>query len=99
MVKVYFTCNLVGVLCARSLHYQFYAWYAWQAVFLAVKAKVHWTAKVRALYDNWLSANRSRLALLAVIEYCWNVYPSTQASSLALLACHAALLRLTYSAS
>lgn len=29
---------------------------------------------------------------MLAIEYCWNVYPSTPASSLLLHACHAATL-------
>jgi hypothetical protein len=33
-----------------------------------------------------------RLALLAGIEACWNVYPPTRAASAALWACHALLL-------
>ena len=30
-----FTSNLVGIICARSLHYQFYAWYAHSIPLLA----------------------------------------------------------------
>jgi hypothetical protein len=33
-----------------------------------------------------------RLALLAAIEACWNVYPPTRAASAALWACHVLLL-------
>ncbi|KAA1124448.1 dolichyl-P-Man:Man(5)GlcNAc(2)-PP-dolichol alpha-1,3-mannosyltransferase [Puccinia graminis f. sp. tritici] len=35
IVKVCFTSNLIGIICARTLHYQFYSWYAHQIVFLA----------------------------------------------------------------
>jgi hypothetical protein len=34
----------------------------------------------------------ARLLLLGVIELCWNTYPSTVWSSLALHACHVAIL-------
>jgi hypothetical protein len=34
-VTILFSSNLVGIVFARSLHYQFYAWYAHQIVFLA----------------------------------------------------------------
>lgn len=39
IASVWFTANLAGVVCARSLHYQFYSWYVWQALFLAVNSR------------------------------------------------------------
>lgn len=56
----------VGMLCARSLHYQFYAWIAWATPFLAWRAGLHPVAQY---------------ALWAAQEWAWNVFPSTPASS------------------
>lgn len=69
--------NLIGVACARSLHFQFYAWYALSLPLLAWRAALPVPAK---------------LALLAALEACWNVYPPTARTSAALNACHIVLL-------
>lgn len=39
VTTVLFTSNLVGILFARSLHYQFYSWYAHQIPFLLWRTK------------------------------------------------------------
>ena len=69
--------NFVGVVCARSLHYQFYSWYFHSVPFLL------WCTQFPVVL---------RLAVWGIIEVCWNVFPSTAASSLALLAAHVGLL-------
>ncbi|KAK7014964.1 putative dolichyl-phosphate-mannose--glycolipid alpha-mannosyltransferase [Favolaschia claudopus] len=74
---VFFTANLIGILFARSLHYQFYSWYAQQLPFLAWRTRYPVIAK---------------LALLAAIEYSWNVFPSTSISSTVLLVANSLLL-------
>lgn len=56
----------VGLLCARSIHYQFFAYLAWATPFLLWRAGYH-PALVCAL---WLMQ-----------EWAWNVYPSTNLSS------------------
>ncbi|TBU65668.1 glycosyltransferase family 58 protein [Dichomitus squalens] len=77
VTTVLYTSNLIGILFARSLHYQFYSWYAVQLPFLA------WRTKYPVVV---------RLALLLGIEYAWNVFPSTNLSSGILVAANAALL-------
>ncbi|KAJ2120396.1 dolichyl-P-Man:Man(5)GlcNAc(2)-PP-dolichol alpha-1,3-mannosyltransferase [Coemansia sp. RSA 720] len=74
---VMFTANFVGVVCARSLHYQFYAWYAHMLPLLLVHARL----PAMAVPAVWLA-----------VECAWNVFPSTRVSSLALLAAHAVIL-------
>ncbi|CCL98442.1 uncharacterized protein FIBRA_00439 [Fibroporia radiculosa] len=81
VATVLMTSNLVGILFARSLHYQFYSWYALQLPLLA------W----RSTYPVVI-----KLVLLAVIEYAWNVFPSTSVSSGMLCIANAALLAGTW---
>jgi len=76
-ITIAITCNLIGILFARSLHYQFYSWYAYQIPLLA------W----RTRYPTAL-----KLFIVGAIEYGWNVYPSTQLSSVVLCASHIVLL-------
>ncbi|USW57162.1 Putative glycosyltransferase, ALG3 [Septoria linicola] len=58
---------IVGFLCARSLHYQFFAYIAWATPFLL-----------------WRSGMRPILiyGYCAAQEWAWNVYPSTNVSSM-----------------
>lgn len=60
------TANLLGLLFARTLHYQFYAYIAWATPYLLWKAGAHPGFQ----YTLW-----------ALQEWAWNVYPSTSLSS------------------
>lgn len=72
--------NLIGILFARSLHYQFQSWYFHQLPLLVY-------------------LGRSRLVgsiLLIPIAYGWSTYPSTDISSLGLVAGNVGLLALIW---
>ncbi|KAF8854210.1 glycosyltransferase family 58 protein, partial [Acephala macrosclerotiorum] len=60
------TANAVGMLFARSLHYQFYAYIALATPFLLWRSGMHPVLQ----YAIW-----------GVQEWAWNVYPSTDLSS------------------
>lgn len=77
IATVLMTSNLIGILFARSLHYQFYSWYCQQLPFLCQRTKYPLLPQ---------------LLILAGIEYAWNVFPSTTLSSGILLAAHVLLL-------
>ena len=62
----------IGMLCARSLHYQFYAYVAWATPFLLWRSGLH----PLLIYVVW-----------AAQEWAWNVYPSTNSSSQVVVAC------------
>lgn len=55
------TANTIGILCARSLHYQFYSWLAWGTPFLLWRTGFHPLVQ----YALWYAQ-----------EWAWNVYPS-----------------------
>ncbi|KAK4964333.1 dolichyl-P-Man:Man(5)GlcNAc(2)-PP-dolichol alpha-1,3-mannosyltransferase [Elasticomyces elasticus] len=65
------SANAIGMLCARSLHYQFYSWIAWATPFLLWRAGFHPVLQY---------------ALWAAQEWAWNVYPSTGSSSMVVVA-------------
>jgi len=69
--------NFIGVAFARTLHFQFLAWYFHTLPLL--------------LWHSPLPVPL-RLAALAAVEYAFNVYPSTPASSGVLQAAHAVVL-------
>lgn len=73
LVEIVMCSNLVGILCARSLHYQFYCWYFHSIPFLL------WRTELPVM---------ARGIILIAIEWCWNVFPSTNTSSSLLLAAH-----------
>ena len=63
---------IIGCLCARSLHYQFYAYIAWSVPFLLWKSGLH----PILIYAVW-----------AAQEWAWNIYPSSTNSSMVVVSC------------
>ena len=74
---VIFSGTFIGIVCSRTLHYQFYSWYFHMLPFLL------WHGTL------WLPA---RTGIFFCIESVWNVYPPTAESSGVLLVCHFVLL-------
>ncbi|KAF5731454.1 Asparagine-linked glycosylation 3 [Tripterygium wilfordii] len=77
IVTTMFASNFVGIICARSLHYQFYSWYFYSMPYLL------WRTHFSTL---------QRLILFIGVELCWNVYPSNIYSSALLLFLHLVIL-------
>ncbi|KAL1502597.1 hypothetical protein ABEB36_007718 [Hypothenemus hampei] len=73
----FFITNLIGIACARSIHYQFYSWYYHSLLYLA-------------FCTNY--SKPFRFLVLGVIEYCFKTYPSTNLSSVLLHLCHIVLI-------
>ncbi|KAJ4289520.1 dolichyl-P-Man:Man(5)GlcNAc(2)-PP-dolichol alpha-1,3-mannosyltransferase [Collariella sp. IMI 366227] len=75
------SANVIGLLFARSLHYQFYAYLAWSSPFLLWRSGLHPVLQY---------------ALWAIQEWAWNVYPSTSVSSGVVVVVLAATVGLVY---
>ena len=81
IVSTILTANVVGLLFARSLHYQFYAYVAWSTPFLLWRSGIHPVL----LYVLW-----------GIQEWAWNVYPSTSLSSAVVVGSLALAVLLVY---
>lgn len=66
------SCLVIGCLCARSLHYQFFVYIAWSVPFLL------WRSGMHPVFV---------YAICFAQEWAWNVYPSTDASSMVVVGC------------
>lgn len=75
------TANVVGLLFARSLHYQFYSYLAWSTPFLLWRSGIHPVFQ----YGLW-----------AAQEWAWNVFPSTPVSSAVVVGVLAATVALVW---
>ncbi|KAF7804841.1 dol-P-Man:Man(5)GlcNAc(2)-PP-Dol alpha-1,3-mannosyltransferase [Senna tora] len=84
IVTTMFVGNFIGIVCARSLHYQFYSWYFYSLPYLL------WRTNYPTLM---------RLILFMGVEMCWNIYPSNSFSSGLLLCLHLIILWGLWSAS
>ena len=73
VVSTVFVSNFIGIVFARSLHYQFYCWYFHSLPYLLWKGKVF---KNRVILNFVVSAT-----VLGCVELCFNVYPATAWSS------------------
>ncbi|PWN44243.1 ALG3-domain-containing protein [Ceraceosorus guamensis] len=86
MIFSIFTANLIGMTFARSLHYQFYSWYAQHIPLMC------WAAAAKIDFGKKGLPLGIRLALPFLIERSWNIFPSTPSSSAVLWLAHLTLL-------
>ena len=71
-----FSVNILGILCSRSLHYQFYTWYYYSLPFFICYGQL----------------TVLRLLLFLGIEWVYMTYPPTWISSLSLQLFHLLLV-------
>lgn len=74
---VLFSSNFIGIAFARTMHYQFYVWYAHSLPFLVCRGSLNWIRK---------------LAVLLTVEAVFNVYPPGAVAAMSLLVAHLNLL-------
>ncbi|KAI5455369.1 dolichyl-P-Man:Man(5)GlcNAc(2)-PP-dolichol alpha-1,3-mannosyltransferase [Naganishia albida] len=74
---VLFTSNMLGILFARSLHYQFFSWYAHQLPFLL------WLTRWPLLICG---------AVWLIVLWVWDTFPPSVGGSFVLFLIHAAVL-------
>ncbi|KAJ8749602.1 hypothetical protein K2173_026251 [Erythroxylum novogranatense] len=107
IVTTMFVGNFIGIVCARSLHYQFYSWYFYSLPYLLWRTRfpiLFRLAFPNSLLNKSNSSNKKKkftfvgccgfcsLMMFIGVELCWNVYPSNVYSSVLLLCLHLLLL-------
>lgn len=78
VVITIFVSNFIGVVFARTLHYQFYSWY-FHTIPYMIWHSLHYSGS-----EENIAAVSLGFLIMATIELCFNVYPATWWSSLLL---------------
>jgi len=100
-----FESNFIGIVFARTLHFQFYVWYYHTLIYLlwvgcrSLDGAASWVQ--RLLVDSplakaagWAASDGVRVAVLVGVEVVWNVFPSRPATAMVLTALHCLILAL-----
>ncbi|PXF43760.1 Dol-P-Man:Man(5)GlcNAc(2)-PP-Dol alpha-1,3-mannosyltransferase [Gracilariopsis chorda] len=77
VAAVLFSSNFIGIVFARTLHYQFYAWYAHTIPFLVWGGPYPWVVKT---------------AIIFAIEIVFNIFPPSSYAAILLNLCHVSIL-------
>ncbi|KAI8891196.1 glycosyltransferase family 58 protein [Backusella circina FSU 941] len=86
IITMMFTSNFIGIIFARSLHYQFYSWYFQTIPYLL------WQCSWQSSASQASFQNTAKILIFVSIEACWLTFPSTIRSSWTLVACHLMIL-------
>ncbi|KAI0986915.1 hypothetical protein GJ496_007475 [Pomphorhynchus laevis] len=87
LIDVLIESNFIGIVFCRSLHYQFYVWY-YHSLPLLLRSKNDRSREYTGIL--------LRVAIMIVLEFCWNVYPANAISSVVITVCHLLILMLTF---
>jgi len=83
VVEVLFVCNFIGIVFARSVHFQFYCWYFHMIPYLVYKSRLGVIAGS---------------TIVVCIEIAYNIYPPHSITSSVLHCCHLVLLSALWTA-
>jgi alpha-1,3-mannosyltransferase len=88
VIYTMFVSNYIGIVFARTLHYQFYCWYFYSLPMMHLMATITSTMSATSIF---LSTIASIVAIFGG-EYAFNVFPATEQSSMILQISHAFLM-------
>ena len=91
VIHTMFVSNYVGIVFARTLHYQFYCWYFYSLPMLLWLTSFDSSSSTDKLSKVVLPLSANIIAVVCV-EFAFNVFPATELSSAVLQLSHAYLL-------
>jgi len=97
-----FVSNFIGIVFARTLHYQFYVWYFHSLPLMLYIASSSSLSQKSGTNDGLILASVAdvacRMTLTVVVEVAFNIFPATPSSSAMLQVAHLCILLILYQA-